>query len=180
VGAAVSLLLAVAACTSTPPDDPTPVPFAACPEAPATPAPGGDAPDVALPCMADGHPVRLSALGRPAVVNLWASWCGPCRVELPALQRFADRAGDRVLVLGVITGDTRAAAGSTAGDLGVRFPAVFDDGQAVLHGLGKTGLPVTLLIDETGRIRHVYASGTPLDEASLTALVHEHLGVTVP
>jgi thiol-disulfide isomerase/thioredoxin len=130
--------------------------------------------------MVGGHTVRLSALGRPAVVNLWASWCDPCRDELPAIQRFADRAGDRVLVLGVVTGDTRSAASDTAEDLGVRFPAVFDDGKSVLRGLGRTALPVTLFIDDTGRVRDVYASGTPLDEQSLDALVRDHLGVSVP
>jgi hypothetical protein len=65
-------------------------------------------------------------------------------------------------------------------DLGVRFPAVFDDDKAVLRDVGKTALPVTLFIDGTGRIREVYASGTPLDEQSLTALVRDHLGVSVP
>jgi len=179
VGAAIALLAAVASCSATPPEDTTPVPFAACPAASAAPT-AGDAPDVALPCMAGGHPVRLSALGRPAVVNLWASWCEPCRDELPAIQRFADRAGDRVLVLGVVSGDTRSAASGTAEDLGVRFPAVFDDDKAVLRDVGKTALPVTLFIDGTGRIREVYASGTPLDEQSLTSLVRDHLGVSVP
>jgi thiol-disulfide isomerase/thioredoxin len=130
--------------------------------------------------MAGGPPVRLSALGRPAVLNLWASSCAPCREELPALQRFADRAGDRVLLLGVVTGDTWAAAGETATDLGVRFPAVFDDSSVVLRALGRTGLPATVFVDEAGRVRYVYQSGTPLDEASLAALVREHLGVTLP
>lgn len=179
VSAGILLLLAVTACTATAEDD-GPVPFAACPEASATPATGGTALDLALPCMAGGRPVRLSALGRPALVNIWASWCDPCRDELPALQRFADRAGDRLIVLGVVSGDTRSKASGTAEDLGVRFPAVFDHDEAVLHGLGKTGLPVTLLIDETGRVRELYTSGTPLDEAAISALVRDHLGVNVP
>jgi thiol-disulfide isomerase/thioredoxin len=160
------------------------VPFAACPAA----APPGKSaatskiilPEAALPCMAGGAPVRLTALGRPAVVNLWASSCAPCREEMPALQRFADGAGDRVVMLGVVTGDTRAAAGETAADLGVRFPSVFDGDQLVLRSVGRMALPATLFIDAAGRVRHVYQSGEPLDEASVAALVREHLGVDLP
>ena len=88
---------------------------------------------ISLPCLTGGEDLELGRIGRPAVINLWASWCGPCRTELPELQRFADAAGDRVVLLGVVTGDTRSAATSLAADLGVTFPSVFDaqeDGQA--------------------------------------------------
>jgi thiol-disulfide isomerase/thioredoxin len=181
VGAAIVLFLTIAGCSTPTPDDAAPVPFAACPEASATPATGNDTVDVTLPCMAGGRTVQLSALGRPAVVNLWASSCAPCREELPALQRFADRAADRLVVLGVVTGDTRKAASETAADLGVRFPAVFDEGQLVLRSaVGRMGLPATLFVDAAGRVRFVYQSGVPLDEKSVTALVRDHLGVSVP
>ena len=137
---------------------------------------------IALECAGDGTSVDVAkaVAGRTTVLNLWASSCAPCREELPALQRFADRAGGSVLVLGVITGDTRAAAGETARDLGVRFPAVFDDSQTVLRAIGRMALPATLFVDASGRVAYVYQSGVPLDEASVAALIREHLGVTVP
>jgi len=87
--------------------------------------------DITLPCFAGGAAVRLGALGKPAVLNLWASWCGPCRSELPVIQRYADASGGAVAVLGVVTGDTRTAAASFAEDVGVTFPSVFDKDSAV-------------------------------------------------
>jgi thiol-disulfide isomerase/thioredoxin len=190
---AMAVLLAAAVGCAATRSDPGPVPFAACPDLSVAPSPAvaggvpldGSPPRVALPaealpCMAGNESVRLSSLRRPAVLNLWASSCAPCREELPALQRFADRVGDRVLLLGVVTGDTRTAAGETATDLGVRFPAVFDDEQLVLRAVGRMALPATLFVDAAGRVRFVYQSGTPLDEVSLAGLVREHLGVTLP
>ena len=69
------------------------------PPAPGTPSPasGPRAPDLALACFAGGGEVRLTTLGRPAIVNLWATWCEACYDELPALNEYAKRSG--VLVL---------------------------------------------------------------------------------
>lgn len=143
---------------------------------PAASSRGSALPDLSLPCFAGGAQVRLAALGRPAVLNLWASWCTPCRVEMPAIQRYATRAATQVTVVGVDTADTRTGAGSVIQDLGITYPNVYDERQLLLHGLGHTGLPTTLLVDAGGRVRHVYA-GDPLTEASLVGLVHTYLGV---
>jgi thiol-disulfide isomerase/thioredoxin len=143
---------------------------------PAASSRGSALPDLSLPCFAGGARVRLAALGRPAVLNLWASWCTPCRVEMPAIQRYATRAATQVTVVGVDTADTRTGAGSVIQDLGITYPNVYDERQLLLHGLGHTGLPTTLLVDAGGRVRHVYA-GDPLTEASLAGLVHTYLGV---
>ncbi|HKS98265.1 MAG TPA: TlpA disulfide reductase family protein, partial [Rugosimonospora sp.] len=116
-------------------------------------------------------------LGRPAVINLWASWCTPCRTEIPAIQRYAVRAGTRVTVIGVDTADTRTGGGSTIQDLGVTYPNLYDDRQQLLHGVGRADLPVTLFVDAHGGIRHVYSSGVALTEASLAQLVRTYLGV---
>ena len=78
-----------------------------------TPLPAG-LPDLRLPCFTDGSEVALRDLHGPAVINIWASWCGPCRRELPVMQRLADRAGDRLTVLTVDTGDGREAGASFA------------------------------------------------------------------
>src|SRR5262249_6621128 len=119
--------------------------------APSAAAPSGRAasriPDLTLDCFPGTGRVRLTALHRPAVVNLWASWCGPCRTELPAFQRFADSVGDRVLVLGVDTGDTRDAGAGFLQDTKVRFPTLFDGKSALLSGVGRNALPVTLFVD---------------------------------
>jgi thiol-disulfide isomerase/thioredoxin len=134
--------------------------------------------DITLPCFAGGAAVRLGALGKPAVLNLWASWCGPCRSELPVIQRYADASGGAVAVLGVVTGDTRTAAASFAEDVGVTFPSVFDKDSAVQRsGLVPVALPVTLFVDAQGRVRHVEAAAIP-DVSTLDGLVSRYLGVS--
>jgi thiol-disulfide isomerase/thioredoxin len=143
------------------------------------PAAGDPLPELALPCLDGGRPVDLARLGTPTVVNLWASWCGPCRQELPAFQRYADRAGDRLRVIGVITRDRDAAARSMMTDLGLRFPMLVDDEGALLAGVGRQALPVTLFVDARGRIAYLY-NAQALDEPTLELLAEQHLGVVVP
>jgi thiol-disulfide isomerase/thioredoxin len=158
-------------------------PFQSCPvgvtaSGPAISGAGQPLPDVALPCFTGGASVVLSKLGRPAVINLWASWCGPCRAELPEFQRLADRAGANLLVLGVVTGDTRGAASSLATDLGISFPALFDESGQLQRGVASMALPVTLFVDAGGELRHVDKSGV-LTLVDLTQLTGTHLGVVV-
>jgi thiol-disulfide isomerase/thioredoxin len=173
-------------------EDPGPPPFAGCaglseppPRAVAGPAVAETgAPDerpaalprLSLPCYADGAGVQVAELRGPAVVNLWASWCGPCRSELPVLQRFADRTAGRVHVVGVVSGDTRVGSTSLARDLGVRFPALFDPDEELKRALRRPGLPLTLFVDARGGIRHLDDSGA-LGPRALDRLAERHLGV---
>ena len=134
-------------------------------------------PDVTLACFTGGQPVRLAGLRGPAVINLWATWCPPCRTELPAMQRLADRAGDRLRVVGVDTGDERDAAASFGADTGVALPTLFDPDKTLMTALRRPALPVTVFVDAGGRT-FVY-NAAALDDAGLTRLVREHTGVTV-
>ncbi|WP_336031490.1 TlpA family protein disulfide reductase [Geodermatophilus sp. FMUSA9-8] len=110
-------------------------------------------PALRLPCLTGGGDVALADLGgRPALVNLWASWCGPCREELPLLQAAHDRYGDRVGFLGVNTEDTRPAAVSLLTDLGVTYAQVVDEDKALMTALAVPGLPVTLAVAADGRV----------------------------
>ena len=173
------LALLLAGCASS--TVASPPPAASClPPAPSVASPSGRAasriPDLTLDCFSGGGRVRLTALHRPAIVNLWASWCAPCRTELPAFQRFADTVGDRVLVIGVDTGDTRDAGAGLMQDTKVAFPTLFDAKSALLSGVGRSALPVTLFVDGEGGIRYLY-NDKALDEAGLARLAREHLGV---
>ncbi|WP_163572084.1 TlpA family protein disulfide reductase [Fodinicola feengrottensis] len=160
--------------------------FAACPPAARTAAgnaaksAGQRLPAVPLTCMdGSGRSVRLDQLtGRPMVVNLWASWCQPCGQELPAFARLAASAGQTLVVLGVSTKDDPGRAVAAGRDVGVRFANVFDPDVAVERSLGRTNLPITLLIGPDGVIRHVYA-GPVLTDAALAQLVQQYLGVPV-
>jgi thiol-disulfide isomerase/thioredoxin len=144
-----------------------------------TPAPGPAAapplPRLRLPCLEGGAEVELGALGRPAVVNLWASWCAPCRAEMPAIQGYAARTAGAVTVIGVDTADTGGGARSVLRDLGITYPNLRDDRQLLLHALGGAALPLTLFVDGAGRIRYQYR-GEPLTGAALAGLVRDHLG----
>ncbi len=142
----------------------------------ATIEPVTELPDVELPCFTGGQPFRLTDLRGPAVINLWGSWCAPCRDELPVMQRLADRAAGRLHVLGVDVGDTRDAAVSFGAGKQVTMPTLYDRERRLLSALGRVALPLTIFVDAAGR-DHVHAGA--VDTAELSELVREHTGVTV-
>ncbi len=139
----------------------------------------GHVPAQPLACLDGSGDVRLDTLARPAVINLWASWCEPCRAELPAVEAFAKAAGPSIDVIGVDTADERSPAQSTMSDFALTYPMVSDPDQHILHSVGAQGLPATLFVAPGGDIRYVYNSGTALDSAHLDALAATYLGVTV-
>jgi thiol-disulfide isomerase/thioredoxin len=183
VVAAAMLVAVLAGCDGSPtpnPEPSPPSPFASCPDSASTvpaPLPGDRLPDLTLPCFTGGEPVALARLGKPAVINLWASWCEPCRKELPALQAFADEVGDRVQVLGVDSFDNWSRAAFAGADFGVRYPSVFDPDRKLQNALGRNVLPVTLFVSADGSIRAVDASGT-LNLDKLRTLARDHLGIS--
>jgi thiol-disulfide isomerase/thioredoxin len=137
-------------------------------------------PSVRLACFRGGGRIAMSDLRGPALVNLWASWCGPCRTELPALQQYATRAAGAVSVIGVITRDRgRAAPAAVVEDLGLTFPMLADADGALLTAIGRGALPVTLAVAADGRIAGVHA-GPAMDGPAVDALVDRYLGVAVP
>jgi thiol-disulfide isomerase/thioredoxin len=140
----------------------------------------GGLPAVTLPCLGGGPDVDLSTLEGPIVVNLWASWCGPCRHELPFYQAFSEKHGDRVPVLGVDYQDTQpAAALELARDTGVTYPLLADP-QGALDGATPlprvAGLPFLALVDGEGRV--VHREYVEIEsERQLTDLVEKYLEV---
>ncbi|WP_018217498.1 TlpA family protein disulfide reductase [Salinispora vitiensis] len=151
----------------------------ATPAATGTAAAGTPLPELTLACFTGGAPVELHQIRGPAVLNLWASWCAPCRAELPAFQRLSERAEGQLTVVGVNMRDTRSGAQSIGEDFGVRFPSLIDQGEALQRSLGRKAIPMTILVDANSRIQHVDVSGA-LDDARLAELVRVHLGVVVP
>lgn len=138
----------------------------------------GGLPAVSLPCLGGGREVHMAGLPRrPLVLNLWASWCTPCREELPVLQRFHERAGHRVAVLGVDFEDTQpAAALELLRRSGVTYPQVSDFGKDLDAGLGRHPVPMTVLVDRDGTV----VSKLPMQITSadqLAGYVRQSLGV---
>jgi cytochrome c biogenesis protein CcmG, thiol:disulfide interchange protein DsbE len=120
------------------------------------PASGGSAQrllDINLPCLIEGpaiNPARLG--GRPIVVKLWATWCEPCREEMPILQAAQKRYGARVQFIGVNTKDRPDWAAEFLEEVKVTYPEVVDfDGQ-LLASVRSLGLPVTLVLDSQGQV----------------------------
>jgi cytochrome c biogenesis protein CcmG, thiol:disulfide interchange protein DsbE len=154
--------------------------IADCPPSTASHPTADDAlPDATLPCLGGGRDVRLDGLDGPLVINVWASYCAPCRDELPVLQRLHEVAADDLSVLGIDYEDTApAAALQLAADSGVTFPSVADSTGELRADLQIIALPQTLFVDDQGVIVATERRRlTSLDEA--VDLVEEHLGVDV-
>ena len=144
-------------------------------------ATAGGLPDLTLPCLGGGPDVDLASLEGPMVVNLWASWCAPCRKEMPALEAFHRRYGDRVPVVGVDYQDPQpAAALDLARKSGVTYPLLADPGGD-LNARDPLptirGLPYLLLVDADGKVTVV--PGGIDSAADVVALVRKHLGVSL-
>ena len=117
------------------------------------PAVGSPAPDFTLTTL-DGEPLHLSDLrGKVVALNFWATWCAPCRLEMPDLQARADQFPDRLAVVGVNFAETAEEIEAFRKDVGVRFPLLLDP-KAEVQGLYRVlGYPTTFFIDEEGVIR---------------------------
>ena len=109
------------------------------------------------------------------MVNLWASWCRPCRDELPTLQRYAQQTAGRVSVVGVNTADGSAGRDAIVADLGLTFPVLVDERAVLRAELGRIALPVTVFVDANGRVAHVHNDVVP-DLSALHCLAGQHLG----
>ncbi|WP_240669760.1 TlpA family protein disulfide reductase [Actinoplanes solisilvae] len=135
-----------------------------------------DLPDLELSCFTGGDKIALRDVRGPAVINIWASWCLPCRTELPVMQALADKAAGRVTVVGVDSKDDRGKGAEFAGDKDVRMPTLFDEDGKLLNGLGRINLPVTVFLDAAGR---AYVHPLPLDASGLSEQLRKYTGVAV-
>ena len=95
--------------------------------------------------------------GRVVMINFWASWCGPCREEMPHLARLYEKyraSGFTVLAVNIDEDPSKAAR--LAQQLGMRFPVLLDTGKQVSRTYDLSAMPSTVLVDRDGRVRHVH------------------------
>jgi cytochrome c biogenesis protein CcmG, thiol:disulfide interchange protein DsbE len=131
--------------------------------------------DRLLPGGREAYEARLAKLrGYPAVVNVWASWCGPCRFEFPLFQHVAASLGRRVAFLGIDSDDDDAAARTFLGEAPVPYPSYTDPGKSIAESVGaKLGFPDTAFYDRGGDL--VYLKQGPFhDRAELRAAVERY------
>ena len=135
------------------------------------------APDFALRAL-DRENVRLSEhLGQVVLLNFWATWCGPCRQEMPlldALYSKYQRAG--LVLLGINIDEDREHATEMAQTLKVTYPILFDERKDVARAYQLGTMPLTVLIDREGIVRYVSEGYKPGYEKQYTQKLRELLG----
>ncbi len=124
----------------------------AAPLAPTTPAP-----DFTLRTL-DGQKLRLGEQrGRVVLVNFWATWCGPCRQEMPHLNKLYEKyKSSGFVLLGVNVDDDTTQAAGVATRLGVTFPVLPDADKRVSRQYDLSAMPSTVLIDRDGKVRYLH------------------------
>ena len=116
-----------------------------------------------------GPPVSLKALrGRPAVINFWASWCVPCRKEMPGFEATHQSLGERVTFVGINNKDFRDSALDFLKKTGVSYPSGFDPSGNVAAAYGVIGMPSTFFISDDGRLLESRTGEINLDELRAT------------
>lgn len=133
--------------------------------------PGDPAPKAALPRLEGSGSQSLAAYrGRWVLVNIWASWCIPCRAEAPDLERFQQRyGGPKFTVLGIDSRDLSDDGREFVESYGLSYPQLRDGNGDAAHEYGTTGVPENYLVDPTGTVR-LHAAG-PVGEEYLESEV---------
>ena len=117
--------------------------------------------------------ILVGLRGRPVVVNIWASWCAPCRTEMPLLQDAADTYAGEAVILGVASKDDPGEAQGFLDDLGLTYPNVFDTSGEIRVALGLTAYPTTYVFGADGTIRARVNGG--ISEQRLAGLIEDAL-----
>lgn len=127
-----------------------------------------------LPGGLGAYEKRISQLrGYPVVVNVWASWCNPCRQEFPVLQKLSARYGKRVAFLAIDSQDSDDAATTFLREEPVPYPSYTDPDKEIADALGAVGLPDTAFYDKSGEL--VYLKQGPYrDDSELEADVRRY------
>ncbi|MDH4046397.1 MAG: TlpA family protein disulfide reductase [Gemmatimonadota bacterium] len=131
-------------------------------------------PDVVMAGLNGPHKPLSGYRGRPLIINVWASWCGPCRKEAASLERLAwSKAGSRYTVIGISTDDDRNAALKWLRHSNATISHYIDTGPrwTLEHMLGASTIPVTVLVDAQGRVVARFRGARDWDSAESIQLI---------
>lgn len=165
IGSVIAVLIVVAAATLAALNQPDLPDFVAAGDPVALPA-DGDLPPVSLE---DFEGMLVGLRGQTVVVNIWASWCAPCRTEMPMLQDAAKAFEGRATILGVASNDDPAAAGAFLAEVGITYPNVFDPSGDIRVALDQTAFPTTYVFGPDGSMRARVDGG--ISEQRLAGLI---------
>ena len=138
--------------------------------------PSGDVlPDVEIEELGGGPTISLADIDGPAVVNLWATWCAPCRREIPDFEAVHQARGDEVRIVGVNIGEDGDRAAEFLDDVGATYDQYLDSEGYVVTELRTSTMPVTVVLDADGFITERHLG--PLDEDGLNDAIDDALGL---
>lgn len=134
---------------------------------------GDTLPDVEIVALDGGETISLADIDGPAVVNLWATWCAPCRREIPDFEAVHVARGDEVRFVGINIGEDADDATTFLDDVGATYDQYLDSAGFVVTELRTATMPVTLVLAEDGTISTKHLG--PMDQDDLNAAIDEAL-----
>lgn len=148
------LVLLLTACSTIPTIHNTPSSSASAPVSPADapPTTATFAPDFRLPTLAGDAVALRDQRGRWVLINFWATWCIPCREELPYLQQLADAHADQLTVLGINMRESAAEIQPFVEALGITFPILLQPDNETLLAYNIRGLPLSFVVSPQGEL----------------------------
>ncbi|MGV1098053.1 peroxiredoxin family protein [Thiovibrio sp. JS02] len=151
--------------------------LAACGQPPEVAEVGRQAPDFTL-VDTRGKTWTLADLkGRVVFVNFWATWCPPCREEMPSMQRVHNfMPEDRFTMLAILSNDEPGLADALAAKIGATFPILIDPENKVAKAYGLTGVPETYIVDKQGVLREKFIGAVPWDSPASMQMLMKYVG----
>ncbi len=147
-----------------------------CVEGPVIATIGDPAPNFSLVDRKGKTWTLANLKGQVVFINFWATWCPPCREEMPSMQKLYDTLPkDKFKMLAILNKDDPALADIFADKLGITFPILDDQINAVGPKYGLTGLPETLIIDKKGIVREKIIGATEWDSPDMINLINKYI-----
>lgn len=138
--------------------------------------PGADLSAIVVTPLGSAPALKLGAAQKtPMVVNVWATWCVPCRKEMPAFEQVASAYADKVRFVGINLGDGESQAKQFVADTGVTFDQYLDSDMTAQAALAIASMPATVFVRADGTIAATHNGA--LDEAALREQIKQKLGV---